>query len=370
MDPEILRRQQQAAREAGLDALISLSPENIAYTTGSPVPSQSLMRWRHAICVIPASGEPAMVVVDMEETTVRAALGLSRLRSYSEFTEDPMLTLARLLKEVGLDDSAVGIELDYLSAKDHSTLRREAPRIRWAAGEGILARLRQIKTPHEIALLRRLSRITDQAIRDALTGIRAGMTEMDLAGAVTRNILVAGADAYKLLIVATGERSQYPNVGPTARVLRPGDLIRLEIFGLIAGYHAGVCRTAIVGQATAEQERIWANLMECKRLVLDRIRPEADTGEIYRDFLEKFSALGYAPIGFVGHGIGVHLHEEPYLGRYQTGRLAPGMVLGVEPLVYIPGRFGLQNKDMVLVTEGGAELLSDRTDTERLFPVP
>jgi Xaa-Pro aminopeptidase len=167
MDPEIIRRQQQAARQAGLDALISISPENIAYTTGFPIPSQSLMRWRHAICVVPASGEPGMVVV-----------------------------------------------------------------------------------------------------------------------------------------------------------------------------------------------------------VLDRIRPGADTGEISRAFLETFAALGYAPISFVGHGIGVHLHEEPYLGRYQAGRLAPGMVLGVEPLVYIPGRFGLQNKDMVLVTEGGAELLSDRTDAERLFPVP
>ena len=85
--------------------------------------------------------------------------------------------------------------------------------------------------------------------------------------------------------------------------------------------------------------------------------------------MEKFGELGFSPISFVAHGIGLFLHEEPYLRKYGDARLEAGMVLGVEPLVYVPGKFGLQNKDMVAVTEHGCELLSDVTNTDTLFMV-
>ena len=195
------------------------------------------------------------------------------------------------------------------------------------------------------------------------------MTEMDIAAHLTRGIFERGADTFKLMIVATGERSGYPNVGPTTRVLRAGDLIRTEIFGVRAGYHAGVCRTAVVGPPTADQERVWATIIACRDLVMAGIRPGASSAAIYRSFSEVFEAAGLPAISFVGHGIGVHLHEEPYLGRYGDTRLEAGMVLGIEPLVYAPGR-GMQNKDMVLVTETGCELLSNITPAETLIEVP
>ncbi|HET6346962.1 MAG TPA: M24 family metallopeptidase, partial [Myxococcota bacterium] len=176
---------------------------------------------------------------------------------------------------------------------------------------------------------------------------------------------------FKLMIVATGERSEYPNVGPTDRVLKPGDLCRVEIFPIIGGYHAGVCRTAVVQEAPARATQIWRNLTECKHIVLDAIRPGASTRAIYGAFLAKFGELGLPPISFVGHGIGLHLHEEPYLGKYGDSLLEAGMVLGIEPLVYGVGMgFGLQNKDMVAVTATGAELLSDQTNTDELIVIP
>jgi Xaa-Pro aminopeptidase len=171
------------------------------------------------------------------------------------------------------------------------------------------------------------------------------------------------------MIIASGERSQFPNVGPTDRKLKSGDLIRMEIFGQKHGYLAGICRTAVVGQPTDEQEKIWANLIECKYLVMDLIKPGARCKEIYRTFLKKFSELGLEPISFVAHGIGLHLHEEPYMGRYGDEIVEAGMVGAFEPLVYIPGRFGLQNKDMFCVTEAGCELLSDYTPTDTLLRV-
>ena len=354
--------------EEKIDAMVAISPENFAYTTGFVVPSQSILRWRHAMAVVTREGQEALVVVDMEETTVRSQIPGGEIRVWGEFTDRPMQVLARLLKDLGVHENRIGIEMDYIPAGDWEHLRSILPRAQFTAAEKIYARLRQVKTPEEMDLIRRLSRITDEAVGEALRSVREGMTEMDLAGFLLKALYARGAENFKLMIVASGERSEFPNVGPSNRVLRPGDPCRVEIFGVIRGYHAAVCRTAVVQKASLEIERIWRNLIECKYLVLGMIRPGASTQAIYQAFLKRFSELNLPPISFVGHGIGLHLHEEPYLGKYSDSRLEAGMVLGVEPLVYGWGRgFGLQIKDMVLVTPGGCEVLSDQTANDGLI---
>ena len=310
-----------------------------------------------------------MLVIDMEETTVKSHSEIHQIKIYREFSDDPMEKLAGLLTELGSARARLGIEMDYLPAKDFLTLQRKLPSASFVAGDAIYHRLRQVKTRAEIDLLRPLSKITDRAIGETLRSARVGMTEMELAGGLVSRLFAGGAENFKLLIVASGERSQYPNVGPTGRALGSGDLIRMEIFGMKSGYLAGVCRTAVVERPTPEQERIWKNLIECKHLVLGMIKPGARCEEIYQKFLSRFSALGFEPIGFVGHGIGLFLHEEPYLGRYGDETLEEGMVVAIEPLVYIPGRMGLQNKDMLVVTKRGCELLSDCTATDELLRV-
>ena len=369
MDLEIIARLRTRISADGLDAIIAVSPENVTYVSGFVVPSQSLMRWRHAICVVTADGRITMVAIDMEATTARAHAGIDDLRTYREFTEDPMEKLAEALKDLKLDSGKIGIEMEFLPAKDFATLKRVVPNVHWAAADAIFNKARQVKTPKELALLRSLSKLTDKAIGDTLSSARVGITETDLAGLLLSKLFGGGAENYKLMIIASGERSQFPNVGPTERKLKAGDLIRLEIFGQKNGYLAGVCRTAVVGEPTAEQEKIWANLIECKFLVMDMIKPGAHCKEIYQRFLKKFSELGFEPISFVGHGIGLFLHEEPYLGRYGEEILEAGMVAAIEPLVYIPGRMGLQNKEMLCVTNNGCELLSDYTRSDTLMRV-
>jgi Xaa-Pro dipeptidase len=369
MDPEIIARLKKHIRRDGLDAIIAISPENVTYVSGFVVPSQSLMRWRHAACILTAEGRIAMVAIDMEATTVKAHAGVDDLRIYREFTDDPMEKIADALKDLGLERARVGIELEFLPAKDFATLHRLLAGIQWVAADATFNKARQIKTPNELELLRSLSKLTDKAIGDTLRSAKVGMTEMDLAGTLLTSLFAGGAESYKLMIVASGERSQFPNVGPTDRALQKGDIIRMEIFGQKSGYLAGVCRTAVVGEATAEQCKIWANLIECKYLVMDLIKPGASCPEVYRKFLQKFSELGFEPISFVAHGIGLHLHEEPYMGRYGNEVVEAGMVGAFEPLVYIPGRFGMQNKDMFCVTEKGCELLSDVTPADTLLRV-
>src|SRR5579875_781949 len=365
MPQDAARRLGRAMRSAGLDALLCLSPENVAYTAGFVVPSQPLMRWRHAATVVGADGLRAMVCVDMEETTVRRARPGLDVRVWAEFGGSAMAALAGLLTDLGLAGGCLGIELGYLPVRDHAELLRLLPGVRLTAADGLLARCRQVKTPGEIELLTRLARISDQAIRDACESVAAGSTEMDLAAALTRSVYAQGAQQFKLMIVATGERSELPNVNPSQRILRGGDVCRIEIFSVIDGYHAGVCRTAIVGDPPPQAGRIYQNLADCKKILLDTIRPGVPASAVYQCFRAKFDELGMSPIAFVGHGIGVDLHEAPYLKAGIPDRLEAGMVFGVEPLVYRTGHgFGMQIKDMVAVTGDGCQLLSDVTNTQ------
>src|SRR5688500_17721759 len=138
---------------SGLDALISCSPENFAYLTGFVVPSQPLIRHRHAMVIVTADAKAAIFGVDMEATTIRRREPETQTRIWAEFTDDAMAVLAEQLKGLGLAGAKVGIEMDSLPAGDFERLHRELPQAGFSAAEAILARLRQIKTPEEIELL-------------------------------------------------------------------------------------------------------------------------------------------------------------------------------------------------------------------------
>lgn len=361
----------------GLDAVVTSSPENFAYLTGFVVPTQPLIRHRHAMAVLTASGEESLFGVDMEATTIAGKAPGTPLTVWREFHDDPMEVLAGMLTGAGLAEAAIGLEMDYLPAGDFARLASRLPKARFVPFEAQLSRARQIKTPEEVALIHRLSRIADQAIADSLAGVRAGDTELDIAAILTRRIYELGAENFKLLIVATGERSQLPNVGPTNRVLTRGDVCRVEIFSVIDGYQAGVCRTAYVEEPPEKAEEIWQLMVECKYAILDKIRPGASCLAIYEDFIARLGRLNLPPISFVGHGIGLHLHEDPYLGATpilgRPGRDAvveQDMVLGFEPLCYRTGYgFGVQNKDVLHVTATGSKLLSDYSDTDALIRI-
>lgn len=368
MRDEAVRRQRQIMANHGLEGLVAISPENFAWTVGFVVPSQPLLRWRHAMSVVKADGTRAVVVVDIEARTVRERLPNERVLAWGEFGGgSAMQTLGAVLTDMGLSVGRIGIELDYLPAGDFLVLQRTVPSVELVPAETLFARARQIKSTDEIRLLRQLALIADAAIADAYAGVHPGDSEMDLAAHVVRGVYAGGADQLRLMVVATGERSVHPNVGPSHRVLQRGDVCRVEIFPTSNGYHAGVCRTAMVETAPRHAMQIWQKLVESKYVVLEMIKPGATTRSIYEAYVAKLAEMELTPISFVGHSIGLHLHEEPYLSKYDTGVLEEGMVLGIEPLVYDTGHgYGLQIKDLVAVTATGAELLSSHTNTDRM----
>jgi Xaa-Pro aminopeptidase len=352
-----------------LDAMVALSPENFTYVTGFGVPSHSVLRWRHAAVVVTRDTRHALLTVDMEATTVRALEPDSDVWVWEEFADNAMSVLADLLTDLGLATARVGLETDYLPARDMERLTSLLPAVLWEPAGPVFNELRMIKTEREIDLMRRLSRITDEAIHEAFASVRPGDTEMSLAGAVTANLLRLGAQDFTWLIVGSGERSQFPNVGPTSRRLERGDIVRLEVFGQLDGYHAGVCRTGVVEKATSEVADIWSKMVECRDLIFGEIRDGASGAKAYQKVRSRFEELEWEPLSFVGHGIGLFLHEEPYVGRYGDAQLATGMTLGVEPVLLLPGRFGFQVKDVVLVGDSGCEVLSDITNTDHLIVI-
>jgi Xaa-Pro aminopeptidase len=336
---------------------------------GFVVPSQPVLRWRHAAAIVTRDGRRAILTVDMEATTVKNLQPEEDVRVWQEFQENAMLQLADLLRDLGLASARVGLETDYLPVRDMEALSALLPQTRWEPCHPIFNRLRMIKTPRELDLMRTLARITDRSIKEALESVRAGDTEMDLAGAVTTNLFRHGAQDFKWLILASGERSQYPNVGPTMRKLERGDIVRLEVFGALNGYHAGICRTAVVQQASPEVEEIWSNIVACRDLIFEGAADGARAAAIHRTVMDRFEELGWPPMDFVGHGIGLFVHEDPYLGPDAEARLETGMVLGVEPVLLVPGAYGFQVKDIVTVGPEGSELLSDVTNTDRLLVI-
>jgi Xaa-Pro dipeptidase len=369
MNREIVDKCVAALGQHGLDAIVGITPENFAYVTGFGVPSHSVLRWRHAAVVVTRDGRHALLIVDMEASTVGALQHDSDMWVWEEFADNAMPVLAELLADLGLSAARVGLELDYLPARDMDRLISLLPEARWEPAGHVFAELRTIKTEREIELMRRLSRITDQSISEAFAAVQPGDTELSLAAAVTTNLLRLGAEDFTWLIVGSGERSQFPNVGPTSRQLQRGDIVRLEVFGKFAGYHAGICRTAVVEKASSEATEIWSRMVECRDLIFGGIRDGASGAAVYRKVRQRFEELEWEPLSFVGHGIGLFLHEEPYIGRYGDAELASGMTLGVEPVLLLPGRFGFQVKDIVLVGDAGCEVLSDVTNTDQLVVI-
>jgi Xaa-Pro aminopeptidase len=369
MNQDIIDKCVAACAREDLDAVVAMSPENFAYVVGFIVPSQPVLRWRHAAAVITRDGKRALLTVDMEATTVKDLRPEEDVRVWAEFEEDAMPVFADLLRDLGVGSGRVGIETDYLPVRDMERLRSLLPDARWEPSHPIFNRLRMVKTPREIELMRGLARITDRSIKEALEGIHPGDTEMELAGAVTTNLFRNGAQNFKWLILAAGERSQYPNVGPTMRRLERGDLVRLEVFGALDGYHTGICRTAVVQEAPEGVDDIWANIVACRDMIFEGVRDGARGVEIHGKVMAKFDELGWPRMGFVGHGIGLFVHEDPYLGPHDEAVLQTGMVLGVEPVLLVPGRYGFQVKDIVAVGADGSDLLSDVTNTDRLLVI-
>lgn len=358
---QVLARVRGALGDAELDAVVATSREALIYTAGAAPPSLRTVRQRLAASIVPASGETEAVVVSVDAPLMRERMWADRVTDYVEFEQHPMEAAADALRRAGLDGGRLGVELTALSVEAHDVLRRTLPDAELVPADGLLAGLRVVKTPAEIEAIRRIGEAAQRIAAEACRSVDAGDTERDLGNAISEAFAAAGGDELTMLVVGAGERSSHPNAPPTGRELRPGDVVRLDVIGTSNGYHCDVARTAVVGEPSAEVSRVYELLASVHERALEAVRPGVQSEDVYRIYRDAMERAQLPPYHFVGHGLGITLHEEPFVHAKTSVALEPGMVLCIEPLTMIAGEFGVQIEDELVVTPDGCELITHAT---------
>lgn len=364
MNHDVIERQVALMKKEGLDAMIAFSHQNFGWVTGFVLPTPPLMRWRLTAIVTMADGRTAIYTLSMEEPLVRSYEPDAQLFIWEEFKDNAVPVFVDMIRTLGLSEAKIAIETDVLQWKYADEIRQLLPKVTWTPAQDHFDRLRYVKTPREVELIRKLSKLTDKSLREALAAVKTGDTEMDLAGALGGAIYRNGAENFPIMVNASGARTTIPNPGPTQKVIEKGDVIRLEAFGVIGGYHAGVARTAYADTMPKDAQRAYGVLMKAREYLFNTIKPGGSTNAVFLGFSKILEEGGLKVVNFLGHGIGLNLHEKPYFERYNDYEIEENMVLGVEPYT-MTDEWGLQIKDIIAVTSNGVELLSDQTDVSQ-----
>ncbi len=356
MDAAIQERLRIAMDEQGLDGLIAYSKENVAYGIGYTIPSQALcVRDRQFALAVNRDGDAILLLTANEAEEASSRSAVQALRPYDEFTDDPMQVLADGLDELGLVDGKVGVEMDAMPADRWEALRRLLPQSDLGAAGHAFARARMVKTPAELDRLRQAAGIADRAQLGAHAHVREGMSEHELYRVIVDQALEHGADTVLLVQVAAGERSVLSNPVPSDRLLRRGEVVKIDTFVSVRDYLSDTGRAFVVGEASDEQRDIWQRMQETLAEIHEAIQPGVQAREVWETFVRAFERRGLEPaIRFLGHGLGLSLHEEPFIAAHSETVLEEGMVLAIEP-IYRRGESGFHLEDNLIVTATGVE---------------
>ena len=366
MATTVLDKQREAMEAHGMDAMLVISPENVAWTSGILVPSQKIVQHRHAIVIVPKDHDPEMIVVTVEEQLAREKASIKNVTAYNEFTQVPILMAAERLRELGYASGNIGLEVSYLNQEDFRKLTEALPEAHIEPIDKLLKKLRIVKTQEEIEKLTFAAQLAERVDRASLSTWWPGMTEADLYRTIVDNFISGGGDKLTMPSVTSGERTPMLNGGPTEREIKWGDVIRIDCIGLVNDYTCDVARTAVVGEPTPEQKELWQKLVDCRNTALSRIKPGVSSHSIFKEYIDNMNAWELPTLNFLGHGLGLTLHEEPYLNPYADTALQKDMVLAIEPLVTFPD-LGMQLEEAVLVTDTGYELITNQFDTSQLW---
>lgn len=261
----------------------------------------------------------------------------------------------------------LGFEAEHLSYFRLRLFSKNLKGFRLIPTRGLVEDLRRFKDQGEISLIRKAIEITEKALVKTLKKIKASIKEREVAALLEYEIKKAGAEGSAFPpIVAFGRRTSYPHSKPSSRSLKKGDLIKIDWGAIYRGYASDLTRIFVFERATEKQRRIYSLLYRAQSEAIEKIKPGiecARVDKIARDIITKEGYGKFFGHG-LGHGIGREVHEEPYLKSEDDTLLEPGMVLTVEPGIYIPGWGGMRIEDMVLVTERGCKVLSRRAPKE------
>lgn len=259
------------------------------------------------------------------------------------------------------DARSVAVQGDHLTISALATYQAACSGVSFAPAEALLSEARAAKTEAEIAAVARAQALTCEILASVYPLVRAGATERAIAAELTVRHLRAGCSAMSFEpIVAAGSRGALPHARPSDRAIETGDLVVIDVGGVLDGYCSDLTRTVAVGEPGGEARRAYAAVGEAQRAGIAHVRAGvsgADVDAVARAVLDA-AGLGEWFTHSLGHGVGTEVHEWPRLSGQADHRLPLGATVTVEPGVYLPGRFGIRTENVVAVREAGAEDLT------------
>lgn len=342
-----------------LDAVAINPGPTLTYLTGL---NFHLME-RPTVLLVARGKEPALVLPELE--TGKLA-GLSVKLNAFPFGDNPATwggVYAQAGMELDLSEARIGVEPNRFRFLELTMLQEALPQAKFVSGEALFSALRMQKDTNEAACMKRAVQIAQEAFEKTLPFVRVGVTEKEIAAELSAQLLRAGSSPEMPFqpIIASGPNSANPHAVPSDRKITPGDLVVIDWGAASGGYISDLTRTLGVAPVDPELIQIAEIVRLANKAGCGAARPGITAGEVDRATREVIADSGYGSyfIHRTGHGIGMEGHEPPYIFGENELVLQPGMAFTVEPGIYLPGRGGVRIEDNVVITENGAEILSD-----------
>lgn len=350
-----IAKAQALMREQGIQAVYVHAGTGLLYFTGT--------RWnpteRMVGALIPAEGPLSYIAPGFEENTLCDYRVIPGEIALWQEHESPTELFARRLAALGIADGTVGL--------DESTpfflfdgLRQAAPQVTWVNAKPVTAGCRMQKSEAELALMQRAKTMTLEVHKAAARILRPGISTTEVAAFINQAHRAVGAAGSSFCIVLFGEATAYPHGVKEPQILRDGDMVLIDIGCQLYGYNSDITRSYVFGTPTAQQRTVWAHEKEAQARAFAAATLGAPCGAVdvaARQYLESQGyGPGYAVPGLphrTGHGIGLDIHEWPYLVQSDQTPLAPGMCFSNEPMLCLYGSFGVRLEDHFYMTEQG-----------------
>ena len=364
-------RQERARKLMGENA-----PEAIVLMEGTSLKYFTGIRWwggeRMFALVLPAKGSAFYVCPAFEEDRAREQIANAPsgerpdVRTWQE-DESPYQRVAQGLKERGVTTGKLGIE-ETVHFVFSDGIARASPQVTLKSATPVTAGCRMIKSPHEISLMRLASQVTLAAYKAVYHALREGMTQQqveDLIAAAYEQLGFPGEAS-----VQVGEYSALPHGSNTPQVVREGSIVMIDDGCTVEGYQSDITRTFVLGKAPEKvrdkMNKVFDVVHRAQAAALAAARPGVQCGSVDAAARKVITDAGYGPdykyfTHRLGHGMGMDMHEWPYLVRGNTSLLQTNMTTSNEPGIYLRGAFGVRLEDDMHVTENGAELFTPQS---------
>ena len=346
MVPNRIAAARQYLERMNLDALLIPSMHNIRYLSGFTGSDGVVVVSRNSLWFLTDSRYRTQAGEEVNGFT---------LGEYQRKLEES----AALLTGQGF--LSVGFEASSLTVAQHTQLAELFTSGILAALPGDFSAIRSVKEQEELTALEGIAALASQAFLDLIPRIKPGATERQLALSLEWLLREAGADATSFsFIVASGPRGGLPHAVPTERAIRWGELVTFDFGGMLNGYCSDETVTVAVGSADERQKEIYRIVKEAHDLALEQVRPGVTCRQVDKAARDHITAGGFGEFfgHGTGHGVGLEIHEKPTLSCRSEEILEEGMVITVEPGIYLPRWGGVRIEDTVSVTRDGFRLLT------------